>query len=454
MTGNGFAWTLQAMAKAARGVLHGRDGVVHGVSTDTRKIGQGEVFVALVGDRFDGHEFVNQACAQGAVAAVVSKGGPGECAQIVVQDTRIALGLIAKAWREQFAIPVIAVTGSNGKTTVKEMLNAIMSVQRTTLYTQGNLNNDIGVPLTLLRLRNTHQCAVIEMGANHAGEIDYLTKLALPTVAIVNNAGPAHLEGFGSLEGVAKAKGEIYGGLSANGTAIINADDQFAALWRELCVGKRVLSFGIDKPADVSARWSATETGSIIQLHTPAGAVQVRLNLPGKHNVMNALAASAGALAAGATPEDIQRGLEAMQGVSGRLQIKTGKAGSRIIDDTYNANPGSFRVALDVLLNFSGRHFVALGDMGELGGNATELHRDVGGMTRAAGVNRLYTVGRLARCAAEGFGHEAYSFEDQPGMIAALQNDLAADVTLLVKGSRLAHMETVVQALTAKGEAG
>ena len=452
MTATGFSWRLHAIVEAARGELQGQDCEITGVSTDTRQIGPGQLFVALVGDRFDGHDFIEQACQQGAAAVVVSKPVHCNCTQILVKDTRIALGQIAQAWRKQFAIPVIAVTGSNGKTTVKEMLNAIMSVRHTSLYTLGNLNNDIGVPLTLLRLRKSDQCAVIEMGANHAGEIAYLTKLAMPSVAIVNNAGPAHLEGFGSLEGVANAKGEIYSGLTANGTAIINADDQFADLWKRLCVGKTILSFGLETPADISARWTATETGSKVDLHTPAGDVQLNLNLPGKHNVMNALAATAGALAAGASLNDIQRGLEAMQGVKGRLQIKSGKTGSRIIDDTYNANPGSFRVALDVLMNFSGRHFVALGDMGELGGNAKDMHREVGITTRNSGVDRLYTVGTLARFAAEGFGNDAYSFEDQSGMISALQRDLTHDVTLLVKGSRLAHMETVAQALTGNGE--
>ncbi|MBI1422753.1 MAG: UDP-N-acetylmuramoyl-tripeptide--D-alanyl-D-alanine ligase [Gammaproteobacteria bacterium] len=454
MSGADFRWNLQAIAKAAQGELIGEDKVVTGISTDTRQVMQGQVFIALAGERFDAHAFAGQACKQGAVAVVVNRPVDVDCAQIRVDDTRLALGRIARAWRQQFTLPLIAVTGSNGKTTVKEMLSAIMAVRHSNLSTQGNLNNDIGVPLTLLRLRDTHTSAVIEMGANHAKEIAYLTGLALPSVAIVNNAGAAHLEGFGSLEGVAHAKGEIYSGLGDDGVAIINADDRFAPLWREMCAGKQQLSFGLDNPADVSASWRASDNGSQIDLHTPQGDVQVMLPLPGRHNVMNALAASAGALAAGASLAEIRDGLQSMHSVAGRLQIKIGKAGSRIIDDTYNANPASLRVALDVLKNFDGRHFLALGDMGELGDNAEQLHREAGQVAKASGVDRLYTVGKLARFAASSFGRDALSYDDQPSMISALADDLNMDVTLLVKGSRLAHMENVVQALTHKGENG
>ena len=454
MTANDFNWSLQALSEAARGELQGQDRAIRGISTDTRLIGPDQVFVALVGERFDGHAFVEQACRQGAVAAIVSKTVACDCAQIVVEDTRIALGLIAQAWRKQFAIPLIAVTGSNGKTTVKEMLSAIMSVRHSTLSTQGNLNNDIGVPLTLLRLRESHSCAVIEMGANHANEIAWLTKLAMPTVALVNNAAAAHLAGFGSLDGVARAKGEIYSGLDNNGTAIINADDRYADLWQGLCAGKQIIRFGLDNQADVSADWQVSEDGSEIDLYTPQGNIHINLGMPGKHNIMNALAASAGALAAGASLDEIRSGLQSMHSVAGRLQIKPGIAGSRILDDTYNANPASLRVALEVLQNFDGRHFLALGDMGELGENAEQLHREAGQVARDAGVDRLYTVGEFARFAASTFGHDAHSYGDQPSMISALHDDLSMDVTLLVKGSRLARMEKVVQALTTNGETG
>lgn len=449
-----FQWNLLAIAAAAQGELMGNDAVVSGISTDTRQIGTGQVFVALTGENFDGNEFVGQACRLGAAAVVVSKDIECDCPRIVVEDTRIALGLIAQAWRRRFAIPLLAVTGSNGKTTVKEMLNSIMSVQETTLATQGNLNNDIGVPLTLLRLRNSHGCAVIEMGANHIGEIAWLSKIAEPTVALVNNAAEAHLEGFGSLDGVAHAKGEIYSGLTEDGIAVINADDAYAGFWQQLCAGKTILRFGLENEAEVTADWHAQDDGSQIELHTPYGDTRINLKLPGRHNVMNALAASTAALAAGAKLVQIRDGLQAMHSVGGRLQIKQGYSGSRIIDDTYNANPGSLRVALDVLNDFNGRHFLALGDMGELGSETEHLHREAGIVARDSGVDRLYTIGGLAHLAADSFGQGAAVYEDQPTMISALRDDLDKDVTLLVKGSRLAHMERVVQALTSNEEIG
>lgn len=454
MSSDKFSWILSAIATAAHGKLMGADAQIQGISTDSRQLASGQVFVALTGERFDGHDFIEQACQQGVSAVVVSKDLECSCPRIVVEDTRIALGLIAQAWRRQFRLPLIAVTGSNGKTTVKEMLSAIMSVRNTTLATQGNLNNDIGVPLTLLRLRENHRCAVIEMGANHPKEIAWLTQIAMPTVAIVNNAAAAHLAGFGSLDGVAKAKGEIYSGLSKNGMAIINADDPYAGLWQKLCTGKQVLRFGLEHEAEVTANWQVNDAGSLIDLHTPQGSIHIKLALPGRHNVMNALAAAAAALAAGAGLPEIRDGLEAMHSVAGRLQIKPGIAGSRIIDDTYNANPASLRAALAVMKDFNGRHFLALGDMGELGEDSRQLHRDAGQTAKDSGVDRLYTVGKLARLAANSFGPEAFSYEDQSSMITALHDDLGTDVTLLVKGSRLAHMEKVVQALTINGEKG
>lgn len=452
MSGQAFQWSLKAVCDAAQGILSGDDAPIHGINIDSRKIEVGQLFVAISGDRFDGHDFIEQACQQGAAGVVISRAVACQCPSIRVQDTRVALGLIAQAWRRQFTLPLIAVTGSNGKTTVKEMLSAILSVYQTTLATQGNLNNDIGVPLMLLRLRTQHQCAVIEMGANHAGEIAWLSRIAEPTVALVNNAGSAHLEGFGSLDGVAHAKGEIYGGLSQNGTAVINADDKYAGLWRGLSKGRHILTFGLDNSADVTAAWQATSNGSEMTLHTPQGDITVQLALPGRHNVMNALAASTTALAAGASLKQIRDGLQSVHSVSGRLQIKSGICGSRVIDDTYNANPDSLRAGLNVMNDFDGRHFLALGDMGELGHESEVLHREAGRLARQSGVDRLYTVGSLANLAANSFGEDAFSYNDQTSMISALQGELDKDVTLLVKGSRLAHMENVVQALTIKAE--
>jgi UDP-N-acetylmuramoyl-tripeptide--D-alanyl-D-alanine ligase len=442
-----FNWTLERIATTVQAQLVGTSAAINGVSTDTRTLKAGELFVVLRGPNYDAHDFAAVAVQRGAAAVLVERQLPLPVPQLVVADARLALGQLAAAWRQQFQIPVIAITGSNGKTTVKEMLAAICAQRGAVLSTQGNLNNDIGVPLTLLQINQQHQFAVIELGANHPREIAYLTQLVKPDVAVINNAGPAHLEGFGSLDGVAQAKGEIYSGLSANGIGIVNADDPYAPLWRNLCRPHRTISFGLNPAADVTAQWSVTAAGSHLRLRTAQGAADVQLHLLGQHNVMNALAASAAASAIDCTPEQIKQGLETVQPVKGRLQLKPGKRGSRIIDDTYNANPVSFKAALDVLQVFPGQHYVALGDMGELGAGTEQLHREVGAYAQTSGVHHLYTVGTFARYAAEGFGTQARVFAEQPQLISALAAELSGDVTLLVKGSRSTHMDNVVNAL-------
>ena len=308
--------TLAAAARVLEGTLRGPDAEFAGVSTDTRQIARGDLFVALVGPRFDGHAFIGEAANRGAVGALVARDVDVPFATVRVDDTRLALGRLAAWWREQFAIPVIAVTGSNGKTTVKNMIAAIMAECGSGMATQGNLNNDIGVPLTLLRLKAGDRHAVVEMGMNHPGEIDYLTRLARPTIAVINNAAAAHLAGLGSVEAVARAKGEIYAGLAGDGVAIVNADDDFADLWRGLAAPHRLLTFGLERPADVSAEYQLDAAGSTIHLRTPQGRITMRLSLLGRHNVMNALAASTAALAAGARLQDIQAGLEKLKSVS------------------------------------------------------------------------------------------------------------------------------------------
>lgn len=443
-----FNWTLNQIAAAVQAKSVGAAATVNGVSTDTRSIKQGDLFIALRGPNFDAHDFAANAVAQGATAVMVERQLKIPVPQLIVTDTRLALGKLASAWRMQFKIPVIALTGSNGKTTVKEMTAAICAQRGAVLATQGNLNNDIGVPLTLLQINHDHHFAVIELGANHHGEIAYLTELTKPDVALINNAGPAHLEGFGSLEGVANAKGEIYAGLSTTGIAVINADDQFAPVWHQLCAGRKTITFGIKNSAQINAKWQIDEFGSQLQLGTPLGEATIRLHLLGYHNVMNAMAAAAATTAIGFTPTEIKAGLEQVKPVKGRLQLKVGKQGSRIIDDTYNANPASFKAALDVLSVFPGQRFVALGDMGELGNTGVSLHQEVGNYAKLAGVQRLYTVGPLARHAADSFGDVAHAFAEQPQLISALQSDLSSEVTLLVKGSRSTHMEHVVNALT------
>ena len=442
----GFAMSLAEAADAIGARQHGPDTRLAGVCTDTRRLLPGQLFVALEGPNFDGHDFVPAALDAGAAACLVAREGTGTPA-IVVADTRRALGELARAWRERFAIPVLAVTGSNGKTTVKEMLAAILATRGETLATRGNLNNDIGVPLTLFELDAAHQAAVIEMGANHPGEIAWLVSLARPDVALVTNAGPAHLEGFGSIEGVARAKGEIFAGLPEHGTAVINADDDYAPLWRELAGARRILTFGLRNKADVSAEWQAIRRGSRLRVRTPAGDFETELPLPGEHNVMNALAATAAALAAGVAPPAIGAALATVRGAPGRLQIKAGPAGSTLLDDTYNANPASLAAALRVLRGFPGRHLLALGDMGELGPEAEALHAAAGRLAREAGVACLVAVGPMAAAAAGAFGSGARICASREEAVAVLREMLQREDVLLVKGSRASRMDEVVAAL-------
>lgn len=432
--------------------LEGGDAEFFGVSTDSRAIESGMLFVALRGPNHDGHDHVANAHEAGAVAALVERPLPIAIPQLVVADTRLALGRLAAAWRKQLQTPLVAVTGSNGKTTVKEMCAAILSRAGATLATQGNLNNDIGVPLTLLRLSPAHRFGVIEMGANHPGEIAYLTALAAPQVAIITNAAPAHLEGFGSVEGVARAKGEIFAGLSEDGVAVINADDDFAGLWRELSAGHRSLRFGLAKPADVGARGLGDVHGSELEVLTPLGGFHLNLPLPGRHNIMNALAAITAGLALNIEFADIAAGLESLSTVKGRLTTRAGLNGATILDDSYNANPASLHAGLEVLATCDGLRLLALGDMGELGENAEALHSQAGLAARELGIDGLYATGRLSHSASEAFGEGGHFYDQQQQLIEALLPQLRRDVTVLVKGSRSSHMERVVEALCAEGE--
>lgn len=441
---------LTDVAQCTHGVLHGNEIEFFSVSTDSRHITPGQLFVALRGPSFDGHDYVEVARGKGAIAAVVEHRVDVDLPQIVVTDTRIALGQLAACWRDRFDIPVIAVTGSNGKTTVKEMIAAILMQNGNVHATRGNLNNEIGVPLTLLGLNEQHTAAVIEEGASQPGDIAYLTRLVRPTVSIITNVSGAHLEGFGSLESVARTKGEIYEFLQPGGTAVINNDDAYAAMWREACGENPIVSFGMDKPADVSARWKADQA---LTIQTPQGEIPVRLLVAGRHNAMNALAATAAALAAGAGLDEIRTGLESMQPVAGRLQWKTGINHCRVLDDTYNANPASLNAALDVLAACKGERFLALGDMAELGEDAASLHEQAGKQARACGVDQLYGVGEFTRYAVAAFGEQGHHFPAQEEMIRRLRKDLHENVTLLVKGSRSSHMEKVVEAVESRGAA-
>jgi UDP-N-acetylmuramoyl-tripeptide--D-alanyl-D-alanine ligase len=448
---------LLSQAAAAIGAeLVGPDVAFDAVTTDSRAAGAGDLFIALKGERFDGHQFVSTALAQGAVAALVERGAilaPGVSA-LLVADTRLALGQLAAFWRSRFAIPLVAVTGSNGKTTVKEMLACILRAALSAeevaagmgvLATKGNLNNDIGLPLTLLSLRANHRYAVIEMGMNHPGEISYLTRIAKPDVALINNAHAAHLEGLASVEQVARAKGEIFEGLSAGGTAVINADDAYAGLWRELAGSHHSITFGVEHAAQVSATFKLDVHGSELALHTHQGDQALTLQVPGMHNVRNALAAAAAAIAVGTGVAAITAGLTQFAGVKGRLQRKPGLHGAVLIDDTYNANPGSVRAAIAVLAAAPGKRLLVLGDMGELGPEATQMHRQIGKQAKEAGVDMLFALGELSRHAAESFGTGGRHFERIQELLAEVENLLAPDVTVLVKGSRFMQMERVVK---------
>ena len=448
--------TLSSVSKALDVELISDDAGFTAVSTDTRTLREGDLFVALSGPNFDGHNYVKQASDKGAVAAVVDHKVETSLPLIIVDDTRHALGQMAAAWRAGFDIPLIAVTGSNGKTTVKEMLASILGQGSNTLITQGNLNNEIGVPLTLLRLRETHQHAVIEMGANHPGEIDYLTSVAQPTASIITNASAAHLEGFSDVDGVARAKGEIIEGLDDQGTVILNADDVHTDYWRRLAGKRRCFSFGIENQADVHTNGDEITSAlakdghytTFFKLHTPVGVTDITLKLPGRHNVMNALAAAAGALAVGTDLNAIAKGLATMHSVKGRLQMLHGTNDATIIDDTYNANPASLQAGLDVLASMKGDRVLVLGDMAELGENADDLHRLTIEQAHKAGIDRIYTLGEHGQLADSVFGAQARHFETQQDLIQALKDELTPDSVVLVKGSRCMHMETVVEALT------
>lgn len=447
---------LAQLASVVEGRLQGGDATFTGVSTDTRGLAPGDLYVALRGERFDGHEFVARAASLGAAGALVERPQDVALPQIVVGDTLAALQRYAAAWRLRFRGPVIGVTGSNGKTTVKEMIAAILRGVGPVLVTRGNLNNHIGVPLTLLRIDDEHAHAVIEMGASGPGEIALLTRLARPNVGVITNAGPAHLEGFGSLDGVARAKGELFADLAADGVAVINADDPRSPVWYELAGDRRRVTFGLEAGADVRARAIESDGGvTRFMLITPAGEAAVELPLAGRHNVLNALAAAAVATALELDPARIAAGLTGVAGVAGRLQSRPASVpGVSLIDDSYNANPASLAAAVSWLVAQSGDAWVALGDMAELGDGAEAAHAEAGRAARAAGVTRLFAVGPLSRHAVEEFGDGATHYDDQESLIAALREALTPGVNLLVKGSRSARMDRVAQAFAAGEDGG
>lgn len=445
--------TLQEIARAVGGRLVGPDAVCTSVVTDTRAEVKGALFVALAGERFDGHAFLALAKDRGAAGALVMRAPtPAEPPAVVVDDTRAALGRLAAYWRNKCTARVVAVTGSNGKTTVKEMSALILARAGLTIATAGNLNNDIGMPLTLLRLRPEHRYAVIEIGMNRPGEIAALSAIAGPDVAVVTNAGHAHLEGLGTTGAVAVEKGQIYHALRAGGVAVINADQPYAQAWRRAW-GGRVITYGLEAPADVSARFALTASGSNMSVSGPfdGSPLAMTLSVLGRHNVANATAAAAVALACDVPPPAIIAGLEAMRPVHGRLESQAGLHGMQLIDDTYNANPDSARAAIDVLANVSGERFFVLGDMAELGPQAARLHEELGTEAVAAGLEHIWTIGALAAHASAAAGHRGRHHEDFGSLIHHLQQAAHPDCVVLIKGSRKMGMERVVSALREEG---
>lgn len=445
--------TLHEAATVLGAVPSGPDARFVAVSTDSRALRAGELFVALRGERFDGHDFLDAAGERGAAGAVVDRRYAGmlPLPALVVQDTRRALGDLARHWRARFSPALVAVTGSNGKTTVKEMLAAIFRTHagdRAVLATAGNLNNDIGVPLTLLRLRAEHRWCAIELGMNHRGEIAYLSDIAAPTVALVNNAQREHLEFMNSVDDVAAENGTVYEALPADGVAVVNGDDAHAGYFRKRAHPRRVLDFGLQAGA-VTGRYELKHLSSEIRIRTPQGDAEATLAIPGLHNVRNALAAAACALAAGVPTMSIGAGLSAFRPYTGRLQVKQGRAGLTVIDDTYNANPDSVRAAIDVLASCPGPTALVLGDMGEVGPQGPQFHREVGEYARARGVSRLLALGEATPHAVAAFGPDARHFGGIEELVAALDAK-----TVLVKGSRFMKMERVVAALTGAGQGG
>ena len=459
-------WSLAAIAQACRGRLLGPDNAaereITGITTDSRQSVEGQLFVALKGERFDAHDFLADVASRKAGALLVQKEAalPTEwlatCPAIAVDDTRLALGQLAAAWRQQFELPVIAVTGSNGKTTTKEMIAAILRAAfgEAVLATRGNLNNDIGLPLTLLGLEAHHRAAVIEMGMNHPGEIAALAAIGRPTVAIVTNAQRAHLEGMGDLTEVAREKGSLFGGLTDNGIAVINADDSFAHIWRQLAGTHRTLEFALDHPATLRGEVRLHGLDTELSLNLPSGRMTVQLAVPGRHNARNALAAAAACFAAGVSGEHIAAGLSAFTGVKGRLQRRAGQHQAVILDDTYNANPDSVRAGIDVLAATIGHKILVLGDMGEIGEASAQYHDEIGGYAKSQGIDRLLALGDNARLAARNFGEGGQHFCQVDKLVTALGRELkasaTANTTVLIKGSRFMRMERVSDAIAAE----
>lgn len=444
---------LSEIAKAVGGRMQGADVLCQSVGSDSRNIVKNQLFVAIKGERFDGNTFAQEAVKKGAAAVLISNDNLNVSPAIVVNDTRLALGKLAQYWRQKFDLPLVAVTGSNGKTTVKEMIAAILVAARgNVLATKGNLNNDIGMPLTLLKIREEHTVAVIEMGMNHEGEIRYLTNIAQPNIALINNAGTAHIGELGSREAIARAKGEIFEGLVEGGIAIINADNDFANYWKSLNTNKnrKMITFGLNNQADISATYQLNGNLTQLTLATPSGSIAFKLSVLGVHNIQNALAASAACHALGISNEDIAKGLAVFGAVEGRLNWLPTASGAVVIDDTYNANPDSMKAAIDVLASQDTAKIFVMGDMGELGADAPKMHAEIGAYAKQKNIANLLTFGELSMHAADAFGTNARHFTQLETLVTNLKRLLDKNTTVLVKGSRFMQMEQVVNQLLEK----
>lgn len=444
--------SLAEAAAAMQGRMAGTDVRFCGVSTDSRGIGRDELFVAIRGARFDGHEFLGMAKSRGASAALVDErfSAPPPLPVVVVDDTRKGLGRLARHWRSRFAPAVIGIAGANGKTTTKEMLAAILRAhagEAAVLATKGNLNTDIGVPLTVLQLSEAHCYCAVELGMNHPGEIEWLAAIAQPTVGLVTNAQREHMEFLGSVEASAQENSQVFRALPAAGVAVVNADDACRAIFLEAAGRRRVVEFGLDRPATVTGGYALKPLASDIVVRTPEGETRALLAIPGMHNVRNAMAAAACAHAAGIPAATIGRGLAAFRPYAGRMQVKRARGGTTVLDDSYNANPDSVRAAIEVLAACAAPTVLVLGDMGEVGAQGPQFHREVGAFARERGIGALYALGEASREAAAAFGTRGRHFDSLEHLLSALP----AGATVLVKGSRFMRMERVVAALAGEG---
>lgn len=436
---------LSEIAQVVGGRMQGTDVLCESIGSDSRNIVKNQLFVAIKGERFDGNMFAEEAIKQGAAAVLISNQHTSVSPAVEVTDTKLAMGQLAKYWRGKFDIPLIGVTGSNGKTTVKEMIAAILIVARgSVLATKGNLNNDIGMPLTLLKIRKEHSVAVIEMGMNHEGEIRYLTNIAQPNIALINNAGTAHIGELGSREAIARAKGEIFEGLVEGGIAIINADNDFADYWKSLNKNRKMITFGLNNQADISATYEVKGNLTQLNLTTPAGSKAIKLSVLGVHNIQNALAASAACFALGVSNEDIAKGLAVFGAVEGRLNWLPTASGAVIIDDTYNANPDSMKAAIDVLASQATKKIFVMGDMAELGEDAPNMHAEIGAYAKQKSITNLLAFGALSMHAVKAFGENSQHYTQLETLVKSLKHLLDKNTTVLVKGSRFMQMEQVV----------